>query len=145
MKITVTRRKTFEAAHKLKAAYMKDCHQNIHGHSYKLLVSLTSEVVDENEMVVDFKLLDEIIEEAIIQKYDHCLILHKDDPLKDSVIGKVEKLKLWNYNPTAEYMAKQFYRILENEIFHRFNDKFFDLEITLYETEDSWVTIRKNE
>ena len=58
------------------------CHQglckNIHGHNLKLQVSLKSESLNDNYMVIDFADLKEMVNK-IIKKWDHCLILNESD------------------------------------------------------------------
>ena len=54
----------FEAAHNL-IEYKGKC-ENVHGHSYKLIVKLEGQV-DKNGFVVDFVDITEIVEENIIK------------------------------------------------------------------------------
>lgn len=96
----------FEAAHKLNLTYDSPC-QNLHGHSYKCAVTITSDKLDENGMIVDFKKLKAIIKEKIEDKLDHKY-------LND----------IYSCNATAEYMSKWICAqvndgLLENNIFAR--------------------------
>lgn len=138
----ITAKFQIEAAHKLMASYNEDCKNNIHGHSYKLFVSLRREGPLTDGMVIDFKKFKEIIKGNLINKYDHSLILHKDDPLVDRVKDFVSKLVLYNDNPTAEYMASimlyEIKNILKKAITNNAH-KYFFVSLKLYETEDNFV------
>ena len=58
----------FEAAHNL-IEYKGKC-ENVHGHSYKLIVKLDGQV-DKNGFVIDFVDITKIVEEDIIKLLDH--------------------------------------------------------------------------
>lgn len=64
----VTKEFEFESAHKLEN-YSGAC-ANLHGHSYKLHVSVGGDV-DSNGFVLDFKVLKDIVKEKVISKLDH--------------------------------------------------------------------------
>lgn len=66
--ITVTKIFTFDAAHHL--PFHKGKCKNLHGHTYKLEVTVGGEL-DENGLVIDFGDLKKIVSENIIEKYDH--------------------------------------------------------------------------
>ncbi|MCB0765569.1 MAG: 6-pyruvoyl tetrahydropterin synthase family protein [Flavobacteriales bacterium] len=80
--IRVTKRFTFEMAHALR------CHDGlcaqIHGHSYVLDVTLAGEPKQEaghpkDGMVIDFAELKKLVNKAVIDHYDHALVLHEKD------------------------------------------------------------------
>lgn len=138
----ITAKFQIEAAHKLMASYNEDCKNNIHGHSYKLYVSLRREGPLTDGMVIDFKRFKEIINDNLINKYDHSLILYKDDPLVERVKEYVSKLVLYNDNPTAEYMASIMLYEIKNILKKAITDgahKYFFVSLKLYETEDNFV------
>ena len=94
-KIRLTKIFNFEAAHAL-MNYDGPC-KNIHGHSYKLEVTIIGRPVkDESSpkdgMVMDFGDLKEIIKKSIIEQFDHSLILNKKTTLPD--INKFKNLKV---------------------------------------------------
>lgn len=116
--IRITKEFHFEMAH---ALYNYDglC-KNIHGHSYKLLVTLRGTPIPDDEntkygMVMDFGDLKKIVNKAIIEKYDHSLILNKKTPhtaLNDlrELFGKVHYL---SYQPTCENLLQDFAKTLK--------------------------------
>jgi 6-pyruvoyltetrahydropterin/6-carboxytetrahydropterin synthase len=89
----------FEAAHALNRAYSKEC-CSIHGHSYKVEVIIFSNALNDDGMVIDFKLLKEIVG-PLIEAFDHKLIV-TDRTLCKHVKGQL----VVPFNPTAENMAK---------------------------------------
>lgn len=72
--MTVTKIFMFEASHHL-PHYDGDCH-NLHGHSYKLEVTVGGDVVTDKQhpkcgMIIDFKDLKQLVKEVAVDKYDH--------------------------------------------------------------------------
>jgi len=112
--IDVTKIFTFDSAHKLEN-YDGDC-KNLHGHTYKLEVTVRGKT-DYRGMVVDFKELKEVTKEKIIDKLDHkylnevfdfnttCenLIVWIFNELNRAMEGKdyfLKKIRLWE-TPTS--------------------------------------------
>lgn len=125
MKVSVTKKFTFEACHNL-PFYKGDCH-NLHGHSYILEVSVSGEVINDesNEkcgMILDFKDLKSMVNNLIIDKVDH------------------KNLNDIFPNPTAEIMASSFFCILDDAL----EDKNLTIErIKLWETRDSYAEVTR--
>lgn len=71
----VTREMTFDSAHML-SNYVGKCH-NLHGHTYKLQVTLKGVVDGETGMVMDFQTLDQYIR-SVIDSYDHAIIFSSE-------------------------------------------------------------------
>lgn len=82
---TVTKRMEIAGAHNLKLSYKSKC-ENIHGHNWIITVTLKSEELNSDGMVMDFS----HIKKEIHDKLDHSYINDVVAPL----------------NPTAENMAK---------------------------------------
>ena len=104
--IRVTKDFSFEMAHALmnydgKCAY-------IHGHSYQLQVTVSGiPITDPGNpklgMVVDFSDLKRIVKRLIVDKLDHALVLHEQDPRASSFLAS-ENLLLVPFQPTCENM-----------------------------------------
>ncbi|MBC5837103.1 6-pyruvoyl trahydropterin synthase family protein [Flavobacterium muglaense] len=134
MKVTISRKAHFNAAHRL---YRKDwtaekndlvfgkCNNpNFHGHNYDLIVSVTGAIDPETGFVMDVKILADIIHDEVESQFDH-KNLNLDVPdFKD-------------LNPTAENIAV----VIWNKIRKRISLE-FDLEVVLYETARNFVTYR---
>jgi 6-pyruvoyltetrahydropterin/6-carboxytetrahydropterin synthase len=107
---TVSKRFTFEAAHRLSHGYAGKCAE-VHGHSYKVDVVLGSAQLDEVGMVVDFSEL-QAFQEWLDTYFDHKLLLSQEDPLwvalqalKPNQLPGLERVVPLVGNPTAETMA----------------------------------------
>ena len=91
--ITVTKQFMFEASHNL-PHYVGACH-NLHGHSYKLEVTVTGGInYDTNNpkcgMIMDFKDLKDIVQGTVIDKYDHSYLNDFfDNPTAEVMVCKI--------------------------------------------------------
>lgn len=111
--IRITKQFTFEMAHALKG-HDGPC-RHIHGHSYVLDVTLIGEAIPDTNspelgMLMDFGKLKAIVRPAIIEVFDHALVLSKDYSQVDiqTTHELFEKLILVDYQPTCENMLSDF-------------------------------------
>jgi len=107
--VRITKEFKFEMAHAL-MGYDGPC-RNIHGHSYELRVTLSgTPITDKNNpkfgMVLDFGDLKKIVRNAVIDEFDHALVLSDQMPAKliEELRGNFEKVILLPYQPTSEMM-----------------------------------------
>ena len=117
--VRITKEFKFETGH---ALYGHDglC-KNIHGHSYKLSVCLTGQPIADSEdvkfgMVVDFSDIKKIINQSIVEPFDHATVLNVDSPHKElaDYMEKIgQKVKRVNYQPTSEMMVLDFANIIK--------------------------------
>jgi len=131
VKVTVSRKAHFNAAHRLhnpawsaeknNEVFGKCNNPHYHGHNYDLIVSVNGEIDPESGYVVDMKVLKDMIKEKIEDRFDH-----------KNLNLETEEFK--NLNPTAENIAAVIWRILRAELTEELN-----LKITLYETERNFV------
>lgn len=113
-KIRITKRFTFETGHAL-YGYDGKC-RNVHGHSYKLFVTVIgSPIEDSNEvkfgMVIDFSDLKKMVQEEIVHKFDHATVFNKNTPhieLARELEQRGHSVILVDYQPTAENMIIDF-------------------------------------
>lgn len=117
--IRVTKEFKFEMAHALHG-YDGLC-KNIHGHSYKLWVTVKGEVRNEkghvkDGMVIDFDGLKEIVKPAIIDKYDHSLVLNANSPHASIDLSAFEKVFYLPYQPTSENLVMDFATIIQSKM-----------------------------
>jgi len=132
MKVTVSRKAHFNAAHRLyrkdwsnkknNAIFGKCNNPNFHGHNYELIVSVTGEIDKETGYVIDMKVLKELIREEVEDAFDH-KNLNED----------VEAFK--NLNPTAENIVVVIYNKLKPKL-----EPKLKLEVTLFETPRNFVS-----
>lgn len=83
--------------------------RNLHGHSVKAAITVAALELDEQGMVCDFSEVKERIGQYIDAELDHNLLLHKDDPLIDSLTRAGERFRTCEEHPTAEYLARLIY------------------------------------
>ena len=113
-KIRLTKEFTFESAHALDG-YDGLCRE-IHGHSYRLFVTIKGEpVCDEGNpklgMVMDFGDLKRIVNREIVERLDHSFVLRNSEQNVElqSVLGaKFQKVVVVDYQPTCENMLADF-------------------------------------
>ena len=138
--IRVTKLFSFEMAHLL-SNYDGPC-KNIHGHSYKLSVTVSGVPVQDdksqkNGMVIDFSNLKAIIEKEIVNKFDHSVVINKNhDPEKVNVFENLFGNAIFvDYQPTCENLVADF---ASKIITHLPNDiKLFSVK--LHETATSYA------
>jgi 6-pyruvoyltetrahydropterin/6-carboxytetrahydropterin synthase len=119
--IRVTKEFLFEMAHAL-WNYDGPC-SSIHGHSYRLLVTISGTPIPDPEhpkygMVMDFGDLKSIVKEEIVDRFDHAIVLSRAVP-KESYehMGPMFRyLKVVDYQPTCENLLIDFQRLIKNRL-----------------------------
>ena len=132
----ITRRETFNAAHRLFRAdyddktnlevFGKCSNPNWHGHNYTLLVTVAGEVNSETGFVINLKALSNIIQCKIIEKIDHKNINLEVDFMK----GKMA---------STENLSIAIWEQLEDEII-QLGARLFSVK--LFETENNYAEYR---
>jgi 6-pyruvoyltetrahydropterin/6-carboxytetrahydropterin synthase len=121
-KVRITKEFTFETAHAL-YGYDGKC-RNIHGHSYKLAVTVIGTPIDDPKnvkhgMVIDFGDLKKIVKEEIVDPFDHAIILNKNTPHKElgeDLRSKDHDVILLDYQPSSEMMILDFAEKIKNRL-----------------------------
>ena len=139
-KIRITKKFRFEAAHAL-YGYDGKC-KNIHGHNYKLFVTVIGSPTSDSSnvkfgMVMDFDDLKKIVKAEIIKEFDHSVIFNKNSPhkkLADDLIKNGHKVVLADYQPTIEEMIIDF----ANKISSKLPSEIKLHSLKLEETETSY-------
>jgi 6-pyruvoyltetrahydropterin/6-carboxytetrahydropterin synthase len=101
---TIVKRFEFCYGHRLMNYQGKCAHP--HGHNGCLEIELSSEVLDERGMVVDFVELKERLEDFIETQLDHRMLLQEGDPLVEALRSVGEEPFVMRANPTAENIAR---------------------------------------
>ena len=112
--IRITKEFKFETGHAL-YGYDGLC-KNVHGHSYKLSVTLLGTPITDPDhvkygMVMDFGDLKKIVNETIVTPFDHATVLNVDSPhkeLADTMESRGHKIMRVQYQPTSEMMVIDF-------------------------------------
>lgn len=135
-KVAVYRKEHFNAAHRLnnpnwdeatnKAIFGKCNNPHFHGHNYELIVKITGVPDPETGYVIDLKKLSDLIEENVLERFDHRNLNEDCAEFK-------------NLNPTAENIAIVIYGLLRAKLNNN-----LDIQIRLYETERNFVEYPAN-
>lgn len=112
--IRITKIFSFETGHAL-YGYDGKC-KNVHGHSYKLSVTVIGHPVSDSNnvklgMVIDFGDLKRIVREEIVDVFDHASVFNKNTPhveLAKELSNRGHNVILVDYQPTSEMMVIDF-------------------------------------
>jgi 6-pyruvoyltetrahydropterin/6-carboxytetrahydropterin synthase len=131
MKVAISRKEHFNAAHRLfnpawsdeknNQVFGKCNNTNYHGHNYEIIVTLIGETDPETGYVFDMKLLSDLINENVLKQFDHKNL-------------NLDTVYFRDLNPSAENIAVTIWRILREKI-----ESKYELKIKLYETERNFV------
>jgi 6-pyruvoyltetrahydropterin/6-carboxytetrahydropterin synthase len=120
--IRITKQFSFETGHAL-YGYDGKC-RNIHGHSYKLSVTVNGTPINDTEnvkygMVIDFSDLKKIVKEEIVNVFDHATVFNKNTPhveLARELKDRGHHVLLVDYQPTSEMMVIDFAEKIKNRL-----------------------------
>jgi 6-pyruvoyltetrahydropterin/6-carboxytetrahydropterin synthase len=112
--IRITKQFSFETGHAL-YGYDGKC-RNVHGHSYKLSVTVIGTPITDSGnvkfgMVIDFSDLKRIVKEEIVDVFDHATVFNKNTPhveLAKELSKRDHNVLLVDYQPTSEMMVIDF-------------------------------------
>ena len=116
--ITVTKTVRFDAAHVL--TNHRGLCKNLHGHTYRVDVSVAQAEGDTSDMVIDFKELKRIATEVICDRFDHAFIYSTASEGEREIAAVVERHGMRTVaipcRSTAENLAKLFFNDLKARI-----------------------------
>ncbi len=139
--IRITKQFSFETGHAL-YGYDGKC-KNVHGHSYKLAVTVIGEPITDVDhvklgMVIDFGDLKKIVKQEIVDVFDHATVFNKNTPhveLAKELKDRGHTVILVDYQPTSENMIQDFALKIKNRL-----PPHIDLfSLKLQETETSYA------
>lgn len=110
--------------------------KNIHGHNMKIEVQVSCHGLDNNDMVMDFAVLQNIID-ANTRVYDHCTMLNSADTDMVKFFANCGRVNTFeNADPTAEMLAMRFYGYF-NEAVKKVN-QYLNIDfVAIWESDDS--------
>jgi len=130
-KVAVFRKESFNAAHRLfnpdwddktnEKVFGKCALPHYHGHNYDLIVKVAGKPDKKTGYVMDMKVLSDIIQREIIERFDHKNL-------------NLDTKEFKTLNPTAENIAVVIHKLLRPHI-----DKKLEMQIRLYETPRNFV------
>lgn len=121
-KIRITKQFSFETGHAL-YGYDGKC-KNVHGHSYRLDVTVIGRPISDNTnvkfgMVIDFGDLKTIVKDEIVDVFDHATVFNKNTPhveLAKELESRGHNVLLVDYQPTSEMMVIDFAKKIQNRL-----------------------------
>ncbi len=139
--IRITKQFNFETGHAL-YGYDGKC-KNVHGHSYKLSVTVIGKPITDNSkvkygMVIDFSDLKKIVKEEVVDVFDHATVFNKNTPhieLANELKARDHHVILVDYQPTSEMMVIDF----ASKIKKRLPENIGLFSLRLQETETSFA------
>ena len=139
--VRITKQFSFETGHAL-YGYDGKC-RNVHGHSYKLAVTVIGKPIEDTEnvklgMVIDFGDLKKMVKREIVDVFDHATVFNKNTPHVDlarELESRDHNVILVNYQPTSENMVIDFAEKISRRLPK--NIKLYSLK--LQETETSFA------
>ena len=130
-RVSVFRKEHFNAAHRLYRTDWDDATNdrvfgkcalpNFHGHNYELIVKVTGEIDPETGYVIDLKLLSDLIQQEVIERFDHRNL-------------NLDTKEFAQLNPTAENIAVVIHGLLRKQL-----SESLELQVRLYETPRNFV------
>ena len=131
MRVSVFRKSYFNAGHRIfnpawsdeknLEVFGKCSNPHYHGHNYELEVKVTGEVDPETGFLIDLKKLKEIIEEHVVERYDHKNLNTQVEPF-DKVI------------PSSENICYEIWKILRSIL-----DEKYEVTVRLFESSRNFV------
>lgn len=120
--IRITKQFSFETGHAL-YGYDGKC-KNVHGHSYKLSVTVIGKPIKDQTnvkfgMVIDFSDLKKIVKTEIVDVFDHATVFNKNTPhieLAKELKSRGHNVLLVDYQPTSEMMVIDFVKKIKKHL-----------------------------
>lgn len=146
----ITRKFEFDAGHRI-STHQSQC-RNLHGHRYVLEVTISGNIITDNDapeqgMVMDFSDVKHIIREALVDQWDHAFLVYAGDTRVREFLQSMDghKTVVLEVQPTAENLAL----IAFNRLHHVFQNRYagrLELEhIRLFETPNCWADVNKTD
>jgi 6-pyruvoyltetrahydropterin/6-carboxytetrahydropterin synthase len=104
----IAKRFEIESGHRL-SKHPEKC-RFPHGHSRTIEVVLSSDSLDDNDMVCDYKALKTVVRREL-ERFDHAMLLSASDPHRDAFAPFAERVVLLDEgDPTTEVLARHLFR-----------------------------------
>lgn len=104
-----------------------------HGHNAVAEIEVQTGSLDASQMVCDFSEIKHVVKSWVDRELDHKMILRRDDPLVQPLLGLGEPVYLSDVNPTAEHIARLIFDYATGQGFRV-------VRVTVWETPTSFAT-----
>lgn len=139
-RVCITKEFGFEMAHAL-WNYDGAC-RNIHGHSYKLFVTVSGIPISDPDdhkfgMVMDFKDLKDLVRASVVDMLDHALVVYREaeGEVLEQVRTMYQKVHVFDFQPTCENLVIYIAHTLRSRLHPEVRLK----TVKLYETATSFA------
>ncbi|MFZ3087685.1 MAG: 6-carboxytetrahydropterin synthase QueD [Methylotenera sp.] len=140
----ITTRLEFDSGHRI-PNHKSQC-RNLHGHRYVLEITLSGDIIkqenaSENGMVMDFSDVKAIAKESVVNVWDHAFLVYQHDVEVLNFLNSLpnHKTVVFPTVPTAENMALEAFRILKSKYHDTYGNHLKLEKVRLYETPNSWA------
>ena len=140
----ITTRLEFDAGHRI-PHHNSQC-RNLHGHRYVIEITLGGDIIkkeqtSENGMVMDFSDVKRIARESVVDVWDHAFLVYEKDGVVLDFLNTLpdHKTVIFKEVPTAENMAAEAFRILQDKYQDTYGNHLKLMRVRLYETPNSWA------
>lgn len=140
----ITTRLEFDAGHRI-PNHKSQC-KNLHGHRYAIEITLSGDIIteentSENGMVMDFSDVKAIAKNAVVDKWDHAFLVYQYDIEVLKFLNSLDNHKtvIFPTVPTAENMAAEAFKILKSRYQNTYGNHLKLEKVRLYETPNSWA------
>lgn len=87
-----------------------------HGHSRRIEVVLSSQTLDEHDMVCDFQALKLAVGD-LVDRFDHAMAINSQDPAAEALASMSDRVIVFeNQDPTTEVLAQHIYEELAGRL-----------------------------
>jgi 6-pyruvoyltetrahydropterin/6-carboxytetrahydropterin synthase len=140
----ITTRLEFDSGHRI-PNHKSQC-RNLHGHRYAIEITLTGDIINqdnlsESGMVMDFSDVKAIAKKYVVDVWDHAFIVYQNDKAIIDFLATLPEHKtvIFPSVPTAENMATEAFSILNKQYQDTYGNHLRLIRIRLYETPNSWA------
>lgn len=140
----ITTRLEFDAGHRI--PHHKSQCKNLHGHRYAIEITLSGDIVSqentsENGMVMDFSDVKAIAKSAIVDVWDHAFLVYQEDTEVLDFLNSLpnHKTVIFPTVPTAENLAAAAFKLLKSKYLDSYGNHLKLEKVRLYETPNSWA------
>ncbi len=140
----ISTRLEFDAGHRI-PNHKSQC-KNLHGHRYAIEITLSGDIIteentSENGMVMDFSDVKAIAKNSVVDKWDHAFLVYQYDIEVLKFLNSLDNHKtiIFPTVPTAENMAAEAFKILKSRYQNTYGNHLKLEKVRLYETPNSWA------
>ncbi len=144
--VSITRRLEFDSGHRI-PNHCGQC-RNIHGHRYRLDLTLSGEVLhregaSDDGMILDFGDIKTLAQEHLVSKWDHAFLIYRGDTALLNFLQSMEghKTVVLDAIPTVENLAQIAFDILAPVFKDCFGHHLQLTRLVLFETPNCWAEV----